>query len=268
MVEIDISKLVDHDWFTNEAFKSIRANIQFCGADIKVIMLTSCSEDEGKSTVALNLAYSFSQEGSRVLFIDGDLRKSILIGRLGIQKKVNGLAHYLTRQANFLDCICASGNLHIMPAGAIPPNPAELLSSQLFSDFIEKARSVYDIIIIDTPPLGALIDAAVITPLCDGCVFVLQANKINYKFAQSTVNQLRKAGGRILGVVLNKMDLGKRNHYYYYKRYGYRAGKYFQKQYKHSHPPYLYYGDYYGAGSGAADSAVEKSRTDLTKAKN
>ena len=214
------------DYQRDEAFKSLRTNLQFCGADKKVIALTSCTPNEGKSNVSFHLAMSLAESGKSVLLLDADLRKSVLLGRVAVSDEIKGLTHFLSRQAKMEEVICVTDipKFHILFAGPVPPNPAELLGSQYFKDMITALRKVYDYIIIDTPPLGSVIDCAVLAENCDGSIMVIESEAISYRFAQEVKDQLAKSGCPILGVVLNKVDYGK-------KRYGY--GRYYGKYSKY-----------------------------------
>lgn len=215
------------DFITNEAYKTLRTNLQFCGDDIKVIFLTSCTPNEGKSSVAFNLSASFAEDGKRVVFIDADLRKSVIIGRYKVGKVEEGLTHYLSGQKKLDEVIKQTNidNLDIIFAGSYPPNPAELLNHVRFENMVKKLREVYDYIIIDTPPLGNVIDSAIVARVCDGAIIVVEANSISYRFVQSVKQQLEKTNCRILGVVLNKIPTDKNG--YYGKYYGKRYSKYY-----------------------------------------
>ena len=181
MIKVKLSNWKsDHQM--DEAYKALRTNIQFCGADKKVIALTSCTPNEGKSSVAFNLAASLAESGKSVLLIDADLRKSVLMGRVTVDQEVMGLAHYLSKQAKLSDVICATTlpKFHIIFSGIVPPNPAELLGNRLFKDMIRVVRDVYDYVIVDTPPLGLIIDSAIIADSCDGSVIVVESGTISY----------------------------------------------------------------------------------------
>ena len=226
------------DFRVREAYKTLRTNIQFCGSDVKVIAITSCQPDEGKSSVSMNLAMSLAEAGKKVILIDADLRKSVMIGRYKINKSIKGLSHYLSGQNSLEEVVCGTNvdNLKIIFSGPVPPNPAELLGSRAFGELLGQLRSVSDYVIIDTPPLGSVIDSAVISQHCDGVALVVAANSDSYKFAQSVKDQLEKAGSRILGVILNKVDMSGNSYY----------GKYYGK----------YYGEYYGdPGHGKREGA-------------
>lgn len=208
-----------------EAYKTLRTNLQFCGKDVKSIAITSCEPNEGKTTVSLNLAKSLAESGKHVLYVDADLRKSVVISRCRVNQAVRGLSHYLSGQSAFADVLYATNirNLHMIFAGPVPPNPSELLASSGFSTAINKLKSVYDYIIIDAPPLGSVIDAAVIANECDGSILVIAANNISRRFAKKVADQLKMANCPILGVILNKVNMKDSS---YGKYYGKEADKY------------------------------------------
>ena len=218
-----VLKGLKKDHRSNEAYKTLRTNIEFSGADNKAIVLTSCTPNEGKSTVSLSLAASLAEAGKKVLFVDADLRKSILAGRHKVTGAIKGLSHFLAGQAKVGEIMYQTQEpgLVVIFAGVVPPNPAELLGQHIFESLIESARKVYDYIIIDAPPLGSVIDSAIIAKQCDAAVLVIAANTISYKFAKVVKEQLEKSECPILGVVLNKVDM-KQNKYYgkYYGEYG------------------------------------------------
>lgn len=222
MDTISLNKITNKDFRVEEAYKALRSNIIFSGADIKVIGLTSCQADEGKSSVSLNLAVSMAALGKKVIFLDADLRKSVLLGRYRINRPIKGLTHYLSGLNSHEDIIYNTNveNLHIIFSGQTPPNPSELLDSKSFTALINYLRSEYDYIFMDTPPLGIVIDAAVAAKNCDGMIMVIEHNQVSYKFAQSVKEQLEKTDTKILGVVLNKIDTTKAGYYGNYGVYG------------------------------------------------
>lgn len=223
MIEITLN-LENEDYKVNEAFKTLRTNVEFSGEEYKVLAITSCTPNEGKSSVSLALAKSFAEEGKTVLFVDADMRKSILIGRYNIEQQVKGLTHFLAGQAEVKDILCRTDEkgLYMIFAGPVPPNPAELLGSKKFEAFLAGARQRYDYVIIDTPPLGSVIDGAIVAGVCDAAILVIAANTISRRFAKNVKAQLEKSGCKILGVVLNKVDMKHSGFYgkYYGKYYG------------------------------------------------
>ena len=197
------------EYSVDESYKSLRTNLLFCGEDKKVIAITSCTSNEGKSNVSFNLGVSLAQAGKRVLLIDADLRKSVMLGRIEAEGELKGLSHYLSQQESLSNIVYSTNipKFHLIYAGAVPPNPAELLGSVHFRQLLASVRDVYDYIIIDTPPLGSVIDGAVIAEECDGSIMVIESGVISYRFAQEVREQLARCNCPILGVVLNKVDM-------------------------------------------------------------
>lgn len=221
MAKIKFENRKELDYRTNEAYKALRTNIAFCGDNVKVIDFTSCTPNEGKSSVTFNLSVSLAEAGKKVLMIDADMRKSVLVGRYKVGSVEKGLAHYLTGQNTF-DEVCMETDIEgmdIIFSGNYVPNPAELLGSENFEKLLKDCREKYDYIIVDTPPLGSVIDSAIAAKYADGAVIVIEADAINYHFVQDVKKQLEKSGVRILGTVLNKVPVktGK----YGYGNYGY-----------------------------------------------
>jgi len=220
MVNVEI-KTPRLEYAVEESYKSVRANLLFCGEDKKLIAITSCTLNEGKSTVALNLAISLAESGKKVLLIDADLRKSVLKESVKVSKSVEGLAHLLSRQALAKDVICSTNvpNLHIIFAGTYPPNPSELLGGRHFKSLLNSAKEIYDYVLIDTPPLGSVIDSAIIAEKCDGTIFVIETGVIGYRLAQEVKEQIEKSKCPILGVILNKADISKQRYYGKFTKY-------------------------------------------------
>ena len=174
-----------NDFFTQEAFKALRTNLQFCGQDIHTVVITSCNENEGKTTITLQLAKSLSELDKRVLVIDADMRKSVMAGRNTSVEAPVGLSEVLTGLVAVKDCLYTTQceNLSIMFAGKYPPNPVELLGGPYFESLLQEARKVYDYVLIDVPPLGSVIDAAVVAAKCDGTILVISDNQVRYRQA-------------------------------------------------------------------------------------
>lgn len=225
MKQIKMNLVSRDNYMVQEAYKILRTNLQFSGADIKTIVITSCTENEGKSTIALHLAASFAELGKKVLLIDTDMRKSVMAVRDSNAEEVLGLSEYLTRQASLEDCIVQTQlkPLHILFAGKFPPNPVELLNTKYFKELIAQMREQYDYIIIDTPPLGVVIDAAVVAALCDGAIIVISDRKIQQTVAKDVVEKIKLSGCRVLGAITNNTRYRKFSRYYggYYSKYYY-----------------------------------------------
>ena len=228
MKKINVKFQKDLPYSINEAFKSLRTNLQFCGAGIRCIALTSCLPNEGKSSVTLELAKSFSEIGKRVLLIDTDMRNSVLAPKYTEEVRLNGLSEYLIGRLPMEEVIYQTQkeNLDIIFSGPFPPNPVELLNSTFFTELLSTAREQYDYVLIDTPPLGAIIDAAVVAPLCDGVILVLASDRISHKLAAKVKKQLEGGNSKVLGVVLNMVDDKKHYHIIKYGVYRYNKYKY------------------------------------------
>lgn len=219
-------KTQELDYKSKEAYKTLRTNVEFSGDNIKVVAVTSCTPNEGKSSIAYELACSFAQNGKKVLLIDADLRKSVLIRKHFKGKVRYGLVHYLVGKYRFDDVCCETNikNLYMAFAGPVPPNPSELLGNQRFKTMLEEAKEEYDMVIVDTPPLGSVIDSAIVAKQCDGVMLVIANGEISYRFAQKVKEQLEKSECRILGCILNKVNMSKGGKYGYYGKY---YGKYY-----------------------------------------
>lgn len=224
MRNITFSKRQELDYRANEAYKTLRTNVQFCGDDIKVIALTSCTPNEGKTSVSFNLATSFADAEKKVIFIDADLRKSVIAGRYRVGEIQGGLTHYLIGEKKLEEVVYHSDiqGMDIIFSGPTCPNPAELLNHTRFTEMIDEFRGIYDYVIIDTPPLGSVIDGAIIAKICDGAMLIIEANMISYRFAQTVKEQLLKSNCKVLGAVMNKVPMDKNGYYgkYYGKYYG------------------------------------------------
>jgi capsular exopolysaccharide synthesis family protein len=211
-----------------EAIRTLRTNIQFCNTDkaVKTICLTSCVPNEGKSSISINLAVSMARDGKKVLHIDADMRKPRTYKDVTSRYNV-GLSNYLSGMVELEDAIRATNidNLDVIVCGPKPPNPAELLGTERFSQMLAVLKEKYDYVIIDTPPLGSMIDAAIVASQTDGTIMLIEYNTVDYKKAVMVKEQLEKANARILGVVINKIPRREYKQYYYYDYdYYYKKG--------------------------------------------
>lgn len=192
-----------------EYYNSIRTNIQFSGRDLKVITLTSAQPGEGKSTTSVNLAISFARAGFRTLLIDADTRNSVMSGTFKSNEGYQGLTSFLSGNAELSDVICDTSidNLMILPAGQVPPNPTSLIQNDNFKAMIDTVRGLYDYVIIDTPPLGLVIDAAILAHHSDASLLVTKAGADKRRTITKLKEQLEQSGSVFLGVILNKYDI-------------------------------------------------------------
>ncbi|MGT2686388.1 tyrosine-protein kinase [Streptococcus porcinus] len=191
-----------------EYYNSIRTNIQFSGRDLRVIVLTSVQPGEGKSTSSINLAVSFANAGFKTLLIDADIRNSVMSGTFKSDEKYEGLSNYLSGNADLSHVISHTNisNLMIIPAGQVPPNPTTLLQNTNFNYMIDTLKEVFDYVIIDTPPIGLVIDSAIVAQKADASVLVTEAGVIKRRFVQKAKEQMEQSGAQFLGVILNKVE--------------------------------------------------------------
>lgn len=203
------------NYFYEESIKTLRTNIQFTGKNVKTILLTSCYPNEGKSDIAMQLAQEIGKAGKRVLLIDADLRKSAYIVRYKVKRSVKGLSEFLSGQASESEIKYTTNfqNVDIIFSGPSAPNPSELLEDPAFGELMKKVRMEYDFVLLDTPPVMTVIDAAVIAKESDGAVLIVESGRVSYKAAQKALEQIRKSDCKVLGAVLNKVDI-KRDKYY------------------------------------------------------
>ncbi len=202
-----------------ESMRMLRTNLQFSGGNLRVILFTSSIQDEGKSETSFQLAISFAKLDKKVLYVDADMRKSVLTARYQIKEDVQGLSQYLSGQ-NTEDIVYKTNikNMDVVFAGPYAPNPAELLYENKLDEFIKKQRLQYDYIIIDAPPLANIVDAAVIGRCVDGAVIVVKSATVSQRMVKRVKDQLEKVNCKIIGAVLNGVEMKKNS--YHYKYYG------------------------------------------------
>lgn len=207
-IELNLDEQSCSNYFIREAFNTLRANILFSGKNVKVIVVTSCYAHEGKSSVSFDLCRNLAESGKDVLLVDADLRKSAMLSRYTKERGVYGLSQVLSGQVDAVNAIYHTNvdRFDIVFAGPYPPNPTELVGSAAFKEFVDGVRPQYDYIIVDAPPLGLVIDAAVMSGVCDGAVMVINIGHVKFRVAQNVKAQLEKSGCKVLGVVLNQVD--------------------------------------------------------------
>lgn len=215
--KLDLVKKVE------EYYNALCTNLQLSGDDLKVFTITSVKPGEGKSTTSTNIAWAFARAGYKTLLIDGDIRNSVMSGVFKARDKITGLTEFLSGTTDLSQGLCDTNveNLFVIQAGSVSPNPTALLQSKNFSTMLETLRKYFDYIIVDTAPVGVVIDAAIVTQKCDASILVTAAGETNRREIQKAKEQLEQTGKPFLGVVLNKFDTS---------------------VYKHS--PYGNYGDY------------------------
>ena len=217
------------DYAGEEAINAICSGITFAGKNMKRVLITSCGANEGKTFTALQIAIGMTRRGARVLLIDADLRLSVMKMKYDIHfdAKPAGLAHLQSGQCTPEDAVYHTNisNLDLLPDGASIKTPLSLLTSPEFDRLMTTAGEQYDLVIVDTPPLGAVVDAAEISRRCDGSLLVLEYNRTHGKALKEAVNLLRQTGTPVLGCIVNKAvvsRIGKSHYSYYYGgKYGY-----------------------------------------------
>lgn len=203
-----------------EAYRLLRTNLEFSFAadsGCKIIGVTSAVKEEGKSTTSINLAYTMAQNVDRVLLIEADLRLPNIARRLRLKQKP-GLSNLLIGQCSGNDVLQRadlSKNLWVITAGDIPPNPAELLGSENMQTTLKTLSEIFDVIIVDLPPITVVADAALISRFVDGVVVVVRQHVSERRAVDEAVRQLRFVKAKILGFVMTGADTQKKG----YKRY-------------------------------------------------
>lgn len=192
-----------------EYYNALCTNIQLSGDKLKVISVTSVNPGEGKTTTSVNIARSFARAGYKTLLIDGDTRNSVISGVFKSREKITGLTEFLSGTADLSHGLCDTNieNLFVIQSGSVSPNPTALLQGKNFNDMIETLRKYFDYIIVDTAPIGIVIDAAIITQKCDASILVTAIGEVNKRDVQKAKQQLEQTGKLFLGVVLNKLDI-------------------------------------------------------------
>jgi polysaccharide biosynthesis transport protein len=207
-----------------EAYRTLRSNIEFAAVDapVKSLLVTSSVQGEGKTTTAANLAVVIAQAGHRTLLLDADFRKPG-IHRIFDLPNALGLSTLLRSDATEIDNVAQNTeqeDLRVITTGPLPPNPAELLGSQRMRTVLARLARAADLIIIDSPPLQAVTDAAILASVADGTVFIVDFGRTRRAAVQSGREALAKAGARVLGVVLNRLPKRSSSYYYAYGGYG------------------------------------------------
>jgi capsular exopolysaccharide synthesis family protein len=227
--EIELINLLFPKFSIAEDYRTVRTAILFSHADSspKTVCFTSSMPQEGKTATVSNMAISFAQLEGKVLLIDADLRKPRL-HKVFQTRNLVGLSGFLTGKLAFDEAILKTSieNIWIIPSGPHPPNPAELLNSKRMRDLLARVKDRFDTVLIDTPPVLAVIDPVIVSSLADCTVLVVQAGKTTRRALGKAVGEVRKAKAEIVGVVFNEVKLGRQGlgtPYYHYYQYEYSA---------------------------------------------
>lgn len=205
-----------------EAYRTLRTNIQFSAVDneLKTLLVTSSEKGEGKSTTICNIAVAFAQVEKKILIIDCDLRCPTIHRYFNLSNTC-GLSNYLTTRIEVESVIFSTKEgVDILPSGIIPPNPAELLNSRKFKETVDQLKKRYDMILLDSPPIGLVTDAGVIANKMDGTLFVVRSHKIDERLVIRSMNLLNKVGAKVIGTVLSAVPIDNKG-YYQYEQYSY-----------------------------------------------
>ncbi len=211
----------------SEIFRTLRTNIQFMNTKnkLKSLLVTSTIAGEGKSWISANLAATFAQAGKKVIILDADMRKGRQYRIFDVSPRP-GLSNYLSgvtendKEVDLADYIQETEieNLFVIPAGNVPPNPSELLVSESMIHLLESLKNICDIVIIDGPPTQLVTDSLILARIADSTVIIAEGNKTKKESLRRIVDNIQKVGGKIAGVVLNKVKLSAKNYeqsYYY-----------------------------------------------------
>ena len=231
------SKQLDHivvitgdlslDYEATETINAICSSISFFGKNLKRIIVTGYEADSGKTFISIHIAMEMAKRGKKVLLIDSDLRKSVMIGhyKISVPEKYEGLAHFLSGQCNFNEAVYPTNipNLSLMPVGGLVKNPLPLLTGSEIDDLMNAVVEQFDLILVDTPPIGIVIDAAEIAKYCDGVLLVLHYNKSTRGELSRMQKLIEQTGTPILGCIINKVSMSRLRK----QRYGYYYGDYY-----------------------------------------
>ena len=209
MPTLEISKKrLDFAKKAEEHYNALRTNIQLSGDNLKVLAISSVKPGEGKSTTSTNIAWAFARAGYKTLLVDADIRNSVMSGVFKSREKITGLTDFLAGTADLSNGLCDTNveNLFVIQAGPVSPNPTALLQSENFATMIDTLRKYFDYVIVDTAPIGMVIDAAIITQKCDASILVTAAGETKRRDVLKAKEQLEQTGTPFLGLVLNKFN--------------------------------------------------------------
>jgi len=208
-----------------EAYRHLRTSVLLssAGRAPKTLVVTSCVPSEGKTTTTINLAVSLAQTGSRVLVIDGDMRRPSIHAAFGAENK-RGLSNVLSNEMSEAEMLAfvqheKESGLYLLTSGPVPPNPAELIGSDQMRKIVLELGSTFDHIVIDSPPVASFTDGILLSAIADGVVLVIHANECSRRVVQRARQSLLDVGAKVLGVVLNRVDLHSPDYYYSYQYY-------------------------------------------------
>ena len=245
MKKLMLTKFEPLDYAANEAINTLCANLTFSGAGIRKILITSTQAAEGKTLTAMNMMRTFAALGKTVVYVSGDLRRSHIEQTYGIRFEGDdtvGITHYLAGMASAAEVVYQTNipGAYLVPLGRDVSNSLSLLSTPRLPALLDYLASAFDIVLVDSPPIGVIIDAAEIAKSCDGTVLVVKYNSVRRRELGEARRQIERAGCPILGAVLNEVPMDS----YSNRRYYYNQG---------------YYSQYYSSTSGSSASLSRSS---------
>ena len=226
MIEMNIHRLAELDFQATEAINTLSTNLSFVGGNFRKILITSCHPQEGKSFTSMNLLRSMAGLGMRVVLVDADIRASSLQGSYGIDvlmpegEKYKGLSGYLFGRCEAED-ILAKTNIpgaYLILSGRTVTNSLPLFNTNRLATLLDMLAEHFDLVLVDAPPVGTIIDAAKISTHCDGTLFVVQSGAVAVDELKESAAQIEKSGCPIIGYVMNKYDDKRSGGRYYYRK--------------------------------------------------
>ncbi len=222
MITAEITRMRELDYHASEAINTLCTNLSFVGGDLKKIMITSCHPQEGKSFVSMHLLRTLSGLGLKTVLVDADIRASALKGAYGIETKMSngeyyGLSGYLAGKCEKDDILIKTDleGAYMILAGKTVSKSFALINKSRMKELLDQLADEYDIVLVDSPPIGVIIDAAKIAAWCDSTLFVVKCGEVSSDELKSATTQIQKAGCDMIGYVMNKVE-----HVYNRKYYG------------------------------------------------
>lgn len=227
MKHLEITRFPELDYITTEAMNTLCTNLSYSGAGMKTILITSRYDREGKSFVAMNLMRALAQLQKKVVLLDGDMRRSNILGKFQLRfqgNKANGLAQYLAGMCPMEEIVYETNipNACLVPVGREVLNSLQLLNSPEMPRLMAYLREKFDVILVDTPPAGVIVDAVDMARYCDGSLIVVSYKRGKRRDIADVRNMIAKTGCKVLGVVMNNVEfktLSSRRYYYRSERY-------------------------------------------------
>ena len=247
MKKAEIRNLKEMDYVATEALNTICSNLSFAGKNLKKIVFTSCSAADGKSFLTMQIAVNLAKRGKRVVLLDADLRRSVLVSRHHIQlgDEPDGIVHYLNGYCNLDEIIYETNipNAYLIPVGRNTSNPLPLLNSPEFQRLLEYCQEHFDLVLIDAAPIGLVVDAAEVARYCDGAVFITHYRRTRARELSLAKSQMEMANCPVIGCIINAVTMDSLS-----------AKKNYSSSY-YSH----YNSSYYGSGDKKDQSAKGKN---------